>query len=163
MQLKENKHCKINVNFSSLKSLQVWEQGPGLADWAWKGPSPSVLSQAAALARGFPPSCVVGTWPCSSTATSDELLQYSVSGLVLIKLKDYDAPNIQVTKSLLVKHTKCTGFLFYEEVALGEICHSVSEAMIHIMVSTELSNLIRPRLENIFFLSFGFFFFFKSH
>lgn len=56
-----------------------------------------------------------------SASASDKLLQYSGSVFLLIKLKDYYAPDTEVMKCLLVKQTKCTGFLFCEEVILGDI------------------------------------------
>lgn len=118
------------------------------------------------------PSAGTGTWPCSCTAplavfdsasASDKLLQYSGSGFVLIKLKDYYAPDTEVMKCLLVKQTKCTGFLFCEEVILEIFCHNILGTMIQVMVSTKPSNLIRPRLENFFFPVLWIFLFFKSY
>lgn len=70
----------------------------------------------------------MGMWPRSyaglspafdSTSASDKLLQYS--GLVLVKLEDYYAPDIEVTNCLLVKQIKCPVFPFCEEVVLGDI------------------------------------------
>lgn len=132
-----------------------WGEHRGLTDWAWKGPLPSIhhLSQ---LALG----CPMTVQLCSNLTCVSLHSQFWWTPAIFrtrfrpSKCKDFYVPDIQVMKYLLVEQTKCTGFPFCDEAVWGGTVLWYIRGCSFV----KPSNSVGLRLENIFHLTFGFFF-----